>query len=160
MHYLQLLTISDYEIEFIYKNWVNTDRMLSQLRLNMCKSKKDVETLVGIWNENIYQGRYFEVFLITSDDNNIGLISIYEIADDTISIGITIDKLHWNKGYGTEAFRYTLIKCKDLGYSNVESSTLADNSASIKIHEKNGFQLVKKGSNSKGNICNYYRIQL
>lgn len=159
MNYLQLLTISDYDIEFIYKNWVNTDRMLGQSRLNMCKSESELEVLVSIWNENIFQGKYFEVFLIMSDDKHIGLLSLYEIVNGTVSIGVTIDKLHWNKGYGTGAVKNALQMCKDLGYSKVESSTLVTNIGSIRMHEKNGFQFVKQDRNVKGNICNYYKIE-
>ncbi|MCL5999388.1 MAG: GNAT family N-acetyltransferase [Chloroflexi bacterium] len=60
----------------------------------------------------------------------------------TFKYGIAIFRPHWRKGYASEAIRLLLrYYFQELGYQKVTVHVYAFNDASLKLHQKLGFQI-------------------
>ena len=118
------------------------------------KSKDDVISMVHDWNTLSYKDRYFEMFAIQKDATIVGSISIYERSKSIASLGIEIFTPYRRKGYGYEAMRLLIEFATQKGYKIILQQVRTDNLASIRLHEKLGFETdghVYK--NQKGGCC-------
>ena len=87
------------------------------------------------------------VFTIVENTTSspVGFIGIHRInyRDGHAEIGYFIAKEHWRKGYATEAVRLALIYAFEwLNLRKVYARVYEPNVASIRVLEKNGFELV------------------
>ena len=125
------------------------------------QSSEQVEAWVAEWNTRQFQGRYFEMFAVLADGEIVGTISLYQHADDVISIGPEIFLPYRRRGYGTAAMQYACEIAKDKGYRIVSQQIRTGNTASIAMHGALGFETDGKTViNSKGNQVMIYRKNL
>lgn len=95
----------------------------------------------ALWLDNLRSDR--ELFgVIADDDEFIGLVQLYDIRQDTGTMGIIIgEKEYWGRGYGTEAVRQLLeIAFTELGLKQVKLSTYVDNPRAQASFKKAGFR--------------------
>ena len=103
-------------------------------------SNADLISMIDDTNAKSFNHRYFEMYVITEDDLIVGLISLYEQSASVISIGPEIFNEYRNCGYATNAMKIALEIARSNGYKIVFQQIRADNTASIRLHEKLGFE--------------------
>lgn len=112
-------------------------------------SKDELRSLVETW---AHCDRTFEMLAITHDDVPIGSVSLYRLADKTVSIGPDVFLRYRRKGYATEAMRLAMELAKERGFLIAFGQVRIDNAASIALHRKLGFETDEKVyRNGKGN---------
>lgn len=120
-----------------------------------------------------FAGREFDPlaprFLVTraADAALVGCIGLTPIADtQALELGYWIARIHWGRGYATEAGRAMLDIARMLGQEEVRSSHFLDNPASGKVLRKLGFeptgQIVSRQSRARGQTVEaaQYRLVL
>ena len=103
-------------------------------------SENDIRDLITEWNSCIYQGRYFEMFAIESDGRIVGYVSIYEKSRSIASAGIEIFSEERGKGFASDAMADLLEYASERGCQIILDQVQKDNRASIRLHEKLGFE--------------------
>lgn len=99
--------------------------------------------MIHEWNSGVHQGRYFEMFAVLSGDDIVGYASLLENSHSTVSAGIEILRTEQNKGFGTQALVTLIDLAASKGYRIMFNQVRADNLASIRLHEKMGFESDK-----------------
>ena len=135
------------------------DSDITQLRKYYFKGQSDVEIadIIKEFQNKEYKGKYFEMFGIYERDLLIGLVSLYQHNSFSVSAGPEVFEPYRKKGYGCEAMvkAYEIAKAK--GYKLASAQIRTDNVASIKLHEKLGFELETELINLKGNKVYIYQ---
>jgi len=109
----------------------------------------NIERIIENWNQCLS-------FCITYENKKVGIVSLTEKEDKNLSWGTSILKDYQGKGIATEAFNLILKKAKKQGYTRIISSCIKNNIASINLHKKVGFYLIKEEINSAGNkMCRW-----
>ena len=121
------------------------------------KSIEEIKDMITQWNTREYCGKYFEMFAICVDEKVVvGFVSLYQHEDYSISAGPEIFLPYRQKGYGYEAITLAYDYAKKKGYKSASIQIRADNTASIRLHEKYGFLRDCEMINKKGNAVYVY----
>lgn len=94
------------------------------------------------------------IFLMKSKASGeiIGLIEFFNVRRETkfAMIGYALDPQYWGKGYGTEATQsFVRFGFEELGLRTIDALVAAENTASVRVLEKVGFQEIRSiGSNN------------
>ena len=134
-------------------------RQLQQLKYQH-KSIEEIKEIINLWNEKVYNGSYYEMFAVCDQDEIVGSVSLYQHSDYIISAGPEIYIPYRKKGYGYEALMLAYDYAKDLGYKIASAQIRTDNVASMRLHEKLGFQRDCEMINRKGKSVYIYSKQL
>lgn len=134
---LRNLELSD--VKFMTSVWGQEKRIEGY---GIPTDEETMRSLIHEWDKKLVHGRYYELFAIDVEGIMVGLLNFFEITDNSILIGISIDNLHWRKGYAYEAMQKAFDYLKDKGLYHVVSNCRADNVASIALHKKCGFQFL------------------
>ena len=120
----------------------------------------EIAEMIREWNSCEYDGRYFEMFAVISDGRTVGSISVFENSRSAAEIGPDIFPDERRKGFAYEAMLQAVRYVSDKGYRVLIQQVRYDNTASIRLHEKLGFeQLESVYRNSKGNnVLLYIKI--
>ncbi|MBQ4373701.1 MAG: GNAT family N-acetyltransferase, partial [Lachnospiraceae bacterium] len=118
------------------------DRTFLSDRLPYPYTEADADWWLGMVAEN--EGKKGAWRAIVMDGQIVGSISV-EIADENNSvgsIGYMILTPFWSQGIGTEAVRQICgIAYRELAIERIIGEVFTENQASIRVLEKNGFQL-------------------
>ena len=96
--------------------------------------------MIDEWNSGVHQGRYFEMFAVLSGGVIVGYASLKEHSKSTVSAGMEILRAEQNKGFGTQALAALINSAASKGYRIMLDQVRKDNPASIRLHEKLGFE--------------------
>lgn len=96
--------------------------------------------LISEWDTTQYQGRYFEMFAIAEDDTVVGTLSLYELSQSIISIGIEVFEEYRQHGYARAAMQQAMQLAQAKKYPVAFQQVRVDNPASIRLHESLGFE--------------------
>ncbi len=123
-------------------------------------SREEIDQVLGEWTELSYQGKYFEMLAVESDGRIVGNISLFEQREHIASIGIEIFPSERRNGFAAEAMTLLCKKASGLGYEIIVDEIRADNTASLKLHEKLGFESSNHiYRNSKGHeAVRYFKV--
>ena len=123
-------------------------------------SREEIDRILKEWAELNYQGKYFEMFAIESDGKIVGNISLFEQREHIASIGIEIFPRERRNGFAAEAMALLCIRASSLGYEIIVDEIRSDNIASLKLHEKLGFENSNHiYRNSKGHeAVRYFKV--
>ena len=102
--------------------------------------ESDIADLIAEWNAGVFQGRYFGMFAVVSGGRIVGYASLYERSPNTASAGVEICRGERGKGFASEAMAAMLAHAAEKGYRVLLDQVSADNRASIRLHEKLGFE--------------------
>ena len=122
------------------RHFLETDAELLQANQLYNKSKEDILSLIHEWKTKSYNGKYFEMFAVVNDADIVGSISLYEHSPSVASVGVEILANHRRKGYAVDAMRLLLKYAMEKGYKIIQQQIRTDNVASIRLHEKLGFE--------------------
>ena len=150
---VSLHTWSDNDRESLIVLCNAVDRTFLSDRLPYPYTEADADWWLGMVAEN--EGKEGAWRAIVMDGQIVGSISV-EIADENNSvgsIGYMILTPFWSQGIGTEAVRQICgIAYRELAIERIIGEVFTENQASIRVLEKNGFQLeeTKVGAVVKG----------
>ena len=153
---LSYRNLSEDDCDFILQKWVGHSSIFRENR------KDELRAKITDMNTKQYDGRYYEIFGLLNDNVLVGTFSLNQrekdIPENVVYFGIEIDGENRGKGYATKAVSMACDIAKAKGYSKIFSQTRTDNTASVKLHEKCGFEIIEKTINSKGNeVYNYLK---
>ena len=122
-------------------------------------SKTDIDQMIKSSDAKIFNGRFFEMYVIMSEEKIVGLISLFEYSPSVVSIGPEIFAGYRKLGYATKAMQTAMDIAKSIGYKIVLQQVRVDNVASIKLHTKLGFETDNMVFKNKKNndVCFYLK---
>lgn len=117
----------------------------------------DLQALIEDWNKKKYNDSYFEMFAIVENDVIIGEASLFGRSEHIVSCGLVLYPEFQGKGYGAHAYRNLLLLAMENGFSIAVAQVRADNTRSIALHKKVGFEAEDYTyTNKKGNQIYYF----
>ncbi|EES49975.1 GNAT family N-acetyltransferase [Clostridium botulinum] len=134
--YLRLMQVSD--IKRLYD--LANDYEVKKYNDKMLEMGKKIQINEGTNNINIYKRKALSI--INKKNVLVGFMT-YKQSDyckNVYSIGITIGKKYWNRGYGQDSIK-TLIKYlfDDLNAKRIQLEVVSENIRAIKCYKKCGF---------------------
>jgi len=146
------------DCEFILQNWVGNSVIFRK-----SLGKDELLSMIKSINTKQYDGNYYEMFGLLNDNILVGTFSLYQrecdIPENAVFFGIEVDKSKRMKGFATNAAFMAFKVAKEKGYEKIFSQAGASNIASVKMHEKCGFDIIEKAINKKGNeVYNFVKI--
>ncbi len=103
-------------------------------------SYPEMKALIGGFNSEEYEGKYYEAFAITDGKRLVGFISLYQHAETIVSCGVEIFIDYQRRNYAFCAMKEVLQIARDKGYRIVLDQIRTNNTASIALHKKLGFE--------------------
>ncbi len=103
-----------------------------------------------------HDGAYFELLAVYDDDRVVGFMSLYAHSAHIISVGPEIKEDLRHNGYGYLGETRALQYVKDAGYTLAVASVREDNTASVALHEKLGFEEGVRCLSKRGNPIRVY----
>ncbi len=122
------------------RHFTRQDAAFLQTSLYPGIAAEEALRLIEAWDTCLYQNRYFEMFAVTCDSAPIGCASLFEHSPSVVSAGIEIIDSEQNKGYGAQALAKLIDLARQKGYRVMLDQLRRDNRASIRLHEKLGFE--------------------
>ncbi len=121
-------------------------------------SPEEAKRVIKEWNSCMYNGLYFEMLAVQSDNVLVGTISLYEHSHSIISLGPEIFEEYRRRGFAkaamTEAIK--MVEEKKV-YRIILQQVRTTNTASIRLHESLGFERDNNVfTNRKGNEVYFY----
>ncbi len=121
---------------------------------NMTPQQK--EEMITESTNKIHNNMYFEFLVVYKDEVVIGFMNLFAHSEHIISCGPTIKDQFKRKGYAFKAEKLALKYAKEKGFTIAVGGVDDDNIASIRLHEKLGFELDRKYLNPKGRTIRLY----
>ena len=103
-------------------------------------STDDILDMIHEWNSKTYNGKYFEMFAVISDQAVVGLISLYEHSKSVAGIGPSIFEKYRRHGYAAEAISLMETYAKEKGYRILQQQVSTSNIPSRAMHSKLGYE--------------------
>ena len=120
-------------------------------------STEQVEALICDWDKKQFNGKFFEMYAIVSDEKIVGTISLYQHSSEVVSIGPEVFCEYRRKGFAKEAMICACQKAKEKGFKIVSQQIRTNNAASIALHRSLGFETSELVfTNAKGNQVYIY----
>lgn len=120
-------------------------------------STEQIEALICDWDKKQFNGKYFEIFAIVSDEKIVGTISLYQHSSEVVSIGPEVFCEYRRKGFAKEAMVCACQMAKEKGFKIVSQQIRTNNAASIALHCSLGFETNEFiYTNAKGNQVSIY----
>ena len=133
------------------RNFSESDAILIQKMMYFELSEEFIRTLVKKWNTKQHEDRYYEMFGIFDDERFVGNVSLYQHTSISVSAGIEIFKEYRQLGYGSQAVSQALDLARKKCYHFSITQVRTNNTASIALHKKLGFEIDHTYINRKGN---------
>ena len=122
------------------RNFMDEDTIEFQQKRNVNMSMNEIKDLFAKWQEKEFEGKYFEMFYVVKDNEIVGMISLYKHSESVISCGPEIFECYRKQGIAEEAMMLAMDIAKAKGYKLVSQQIRLDNTASISLHNKLGFE--------------------
>ena len=103
-------------------------------------SLSSISEMIDQWSTCVYCDRAFEMFAIVSDERIIGYVSLYEHSRSVASAGVEVIAEERRKGAASEAISLLMRYASEKHYRIILDQVRKDNTASIRLHEKLGFE--------------------
>lgn len=103
-------------------------------------SVDEISEMIYEWNTCVCRGRTFEMFAIISDEKIVGYVSLYEHSKTVASAGVEVIAEERGKGIASEAVCRLMQYAFEKGYRIILDQIRKDNTASIRLHERLGFE--------------------
>ncbi len=103
-------------------------------------SADEAEKLIEEWGRKSFDGKRFEMFAVVTDQETVGMISLWERSASIVSIGPEIFEPYRKQGYGKKALELCVNLAKEYGYKVVVQQIRENNTASRALHASLGFE--------------------
>lgn len=124
----------------VLRHFVASDIPILQKYCYQDLKDQEIQEMMVQWDRKEYEGKYFELFAVTAGQAVVGSISLYEHTKSIVSLGPEIFVEYRRRGYASAALREALQIAKNRGYQIVRDRVRTNNTASIALHEKLGFE--------------------
>lgn len=121
-------------------------------KMTLCEK----QTMILDSIHKIHDNQYFEFLVVYKDDIVVGFMNLFAHSKHIISCGPTIKDEFQGRGFAFEAETLALKYAKEKGFSIAVGGVDENNIASIRLHEKLGFELDRKYSNNQGRTIRLY----
>lgn len=108
----------------------------------------------------LHEGRYYEPFAVRCDDCLVGVVSLFEQPDGTVSDGVDIFLPYRQRGYAFRALSLLTDVARERGFAVQTAQIRTDNAASIALHRKLGFMPGEPWINRRGREVRTWRKEL
>ncbi len=122
------------------RSFTREDAEALQYGLYPDMTRSEISDMIEEWNASVCRGRYFEMFAILFDERIVGCVSLYERSGFIASAGVEVMKEARGRGAASEALSWLTRYAAEKGYRILQDQVRKDNPASIRLHEKLGFQ--------------------
>lgn len=122
------------------RNFMDKDATEFQQKRNVNMSMNEIKDLFAKWQEKEFEGKYFEMFAVLKDSEIVGMISLYKHSESVVSCGPEIFECYRKQGIAEEAMILAMDIAKAKGYKLVSQQIRLDNTASVSLHNKLGFE--------------------
>ena len=134
------------------RNFTNADAKEFQQKQATTMSLDELKAIFAQWGSKNYAGKYYEMFAVVKDGEIVGSISLYQLSKSVVSCGPEVFAAYRKQGIGKEAMLLAMDIAKNMGYKVVSQQIGRNNTASIALHEKLGFETDEYiYRNKKGN---------
>lgn len=103
-------------------------------------SETETRQMLADSDAGTHDGRFFEAYAVAEGSRTVGVVTLYEQSVGVISVGPEVFAEHRRRGIGTNAVQQAIGIAREKGYGIVSQQIRTDNAASIKLHEKCGFE--------------------
>ncbi|MBQ8758569.1 MAG: GNAT family N-acetyltransferase [Clostridia bacterium] len=139
------------------RNFTDNDAIEIQQKCDVNMSLNEIKALLVKWQEKKFEGKYFEMFAVIKDKEIVGIISLYQHSENVISCGPEIFAFYRKQGIAGAAMLLAMEIAKNKGYKLVSQQIRVNNTASIALHNKLGFETDGYTyKNKKGNDVQIY----
>jgi len=149
------------DVDFIYK-WENDTENWKVSGTTKPFTKDEIETFVNTQQDLTLNEQIRYVICLKDSETPIGTIDLFEFdaLQKTIGIGILIgEKSYRNKGCASETLNLIIDYCRnELSLVNVFCNIQKENTTSIRLFEKCGFQFIEERV-LFDNKVNYYELK-
>ena len=114
-------------------------------------SEAEIKYMIQQWNTSRFDGRYFEMLAIISDSSIVGYTSLLDQGNCIASEGVEIYTPYRRQGFAYTALTQLFQRAKQLGYHTITAQIRQNNTASLALHEKLGFEITGQFTNKRGN---------
>ena len=136
----------------LLRNFISDDAEEFQQKKSMNITLDEIKAMFAKWDEKVHEGKYFEMFAVIKDGEIVGSISLYQHSKSVVSCGPEVFDAYRKQGFGREAMLLAMDIAKNKGYRVVSQQIGRNNSASIALHNKLGFETDEYiYRNKKGN---------
>lgn len=135
------------DVDFILNNWVGTDKLDGVFKT---ATKESIQEMIEYYSQGYKNGKFMYGFCVETDGKIAGWMSFAEKEEGTPNFGIALDKAYRRKGVATRAFELAKNFLLEKGAKRITSSCAEDNTASEKMHQKLGFEEIKRELSPKG----------
>ena len=122
------------------RNFTDTDAQAYQQKYACSMSLAEIRALFAKWNGKQHADSYFEMFAIVKNGAIVGQISLYQLSKSMISCGPEVFPACRRQGIGAKAMRLAMDTASRMGYKTVLQQIRSDNTASIALHNRLGFE--------------------
>ncbi len=134
------------------RNFTLDDSIEFQQKRSIHMPLEEIKAMFAQWEEKNHEGKYFEMFAVIKDEEIVGMISLHQHSASVISCGPEIFECYRKQGIAVKAMILAMNIAKSKGYKLVSQQIRTDNTASIALHNKLGFETDKYiYKNKKGN---------
>lgn len=99
-----------------------------------------VMTMIAEWQKKEISGKYFEAFAVVRDSEIVGMMLLCQHSENIISCGPEIFEAYRKQGIAAEAMALVMKTAKEKGYRLMSQQIRMNNTASIALHNKLGFE--------------------
>lgn len=124
----------------LLRNFTESDAIEFHQKQSANISLDEVKKLIVKWNEKEFAGKYFEMFAVVKGTEIVGMISLYQHSTSVISCGPEIFESYREQRIATEAMMLAMKIAKNKGYKLMSQQIRVNNTASIALHNKLGFE--------------------
>lgn len=97
-------------------------------------------------------GKYYEIFAVENEDGvTVGTVSLFQHTRDAVSAGPEIFTPYRRRGYATEALNMAYAHAAARGFRVAVAQVRLNNTASLALHRKCGFESDHEFVNRHGN---------
>ncbi|MBQ9975035.1 MAG: GNAT family N-acetyltransferase [Clostridia bacterium] len=124
----------------LLRNFTESDAIEFHQKQSANISLDEVKKLIVKWQKKEFAGKYFEMFAVVKGTEIVGTISLYQHSPSVISCGPEIFESYREQRIATEAMMLAMKIAKNKGYKLMSQQIRVNNTASIALHNKLGFE--------------------
>ena len=122
------------------RHFSDTDASIIRSRRYPDMEEKAIRSMIHEWNAGSFNGVFFEMFAVLHGEEIVGSVSLTEHSKSVASIGAEIYPAFRRMGFAYKANLLLFDLAKQLGYRVIQNQVRTDNTASILLNEKLGFE--------------------
>ena len=119
-------------------------------------SVEDRKKMIAESINKVHNGHYFEFLVVYEEDTIIGFMNLFAHSEHIISCRPSIKTPFQCKGFGCKAEESALEYARQNGFTVAVGGVDENNTVSIRLHEKLGFELDRKYTNNHGRTIRLY----